>query len=124
MKSAYLIAASPDDLVGVGELWHALPGARTGEDNIQWFEDGFLFNVFTDSDEFQERDWREGWNESARTDSPPENGIAWYIECRSEDVFARVIRNAASLAPGRLWVLDSNDVVWPADAIDPERIAL
>ena len=105
-------------------LWRAKPSAQMGEDVIQWVDSGYLFNVFTDADDVQEQDWREGWRESERSDGPPEAGVAWYIECRSEEVVARVLGEASAVAPGRLWVLDSNDVVWPADAIDPKRIAL
>ena len=124
MKSAYLIAASSGDLEQVAALWRAKPSAQMGEDVIQWVDSGYLFNVFTDADDVQEQDWREGWRESERSDGPPEAGVAWYIECRSEEVVARVLGEASAVAPGRLWVLDSNDVVWPADAIDPKRIVL
>ena len=102
-----------------------MPHVDAGDDVIQWYDSGFLFNVETETDDFQESDWRAGWRESASTDvEPPEGAVCWYIECRSEEVFARVLRDASAQAPGRLWVLDSNDVVWSAEAIDPDRISL
>lgn len=125
MKSAYLIAEFAADLERVGEVWRRMPGVFTGKGVIQWDDSGYLFNVSTESNEFQESDWREGWRESESTESePPEQGVSWYIECRSEEVFARILRDASSVARGRLWVLDSNDVLWPADDIDPSRIIL
>ena len=125
MKSAYLIGATLGDLELVGSAWRARPDADTGPDVIQWDESGYLFNVSTRTSEYQESDWREGWRESRSTDAePPADAVSWYIECRSEEIFARILRDAAPLAPGRLWVLDSDDILWPADAIDPTRIAL
>jgi hypothetical protein len=125
VKSAYLIGTTSADLERVAEAWRARPGVDSGPGVIQWFDSGFLFNVSTESDDYQESDWREGWRESESTHAePPEEGSSWYIECRSEEVFARILREAALLSPGRLWVLDSNDVLWPAEAIDPARIVL
>jgi hypothetical protein len=125
VKSAYLIGATSEDLERVSAVWRARPDAETADDVIQWYDSGYLFNVFTEFDNLQESDWREGWRESESADSePPPEARSWYIECRSEEVVARLLREAAALAPGRLWVLDGNDVVWPAEAIDPARIVL
>jgi hypothetical protein len=125
VKSFYLIAATPSDLEAVDAFWRSRPGVSADANFIQWHDSGFLFNVETHRDAQQERDWREGWEDSESIDSdPPPDARSWYIECRSEEVVARLLREAAALAPGRLWVLDGNDVVWPAEAIDPARIVL
>ena len=125
MKSFYLIAATRSDLEAVEAFWRSRPGVSADAEYIQWYDSGFLFNVETRGDAQQESDWREGWRESESVDSePPHDARSWYIECRSEEVVARLLREAAALAPGRLWVLDGDDVLWPAEAIDPARIVL
>lgn len=125
MKGAFLIGASVEDLERVGDLWRSLPQVRTSPDVVQWDDSGFLFNVFTEVNDCQQADWQQGWRDSPSTsEEPPAGGVAWWIECRSEDVFARILREASALAPGRLWVLDDDDVLWPAEAIDPRRILL
>ena len=125
MKGAYLIAEAAEDLSRIAEIWRSRHATNLSQDVIQWREGEFLFNVFVSLSDYQSSDWREGWRDSVSTTSePPDTAGAWWIECRSEELFARTLREGAAVAENPMWVLDSNDVLWPAEAIDPSRIVL
>ena len=47
-----------------------------------------------------------------------------YIECRWEDVFVDLVARIAVELTAPAWIVDSNDVTWPALQLDPGRIAL
>ncbi|MCW2751304.1 MAG: hypothetical protein JWR83_2414 [Aeromicrobium sp.] len=49
---------------------------------------------------------------------------ACVIECRWEDLFVETVKRLADLVPDPLWVVDGNDVVWPAGHVDPARVKL
>jgi hypothetical protein len=67
-------------------------------------------------------DW-EGWS----TTSPiknPQSMSALLVECRSPEWIAEVGRLIARSTVEQVWIVDAQDVVWPADKVDPERLAL
>jgi len=49
---------------------------------------------------------------------------ACVVECRWEDLFAETMARLAALVPAPVWVIDGNDVVWPAAHVDPARVSL
>ncbi|MFZ2502757.1 MAG: hypothetical protein WAW88_08825 [Nocardioides sp.] len=46
------------------------------------------------------------------------------FECRSPGWIAEVGRLIAPAADTAVWIVDSSDTLWPADEVDPDRIAL
>jgi hypothetical protein len=46
------------------------------------------------------------------------------VECRWEDLFARVVQRIATQLSQPMWVLDSWNVVWNAATVDPARVGL
>ena len=125
MKGAYLIAESPNDLDRIAQQWRSRPTVSSSPNVIQWSEGEYLFNVFTSISEYQTSDWRVSWEDSrSTTDGPPPDAAAWWIECRSEEMFVHTLREASTWVKGSLWVLDGNDVLWPAAEMDAARILL
>ncbi len=49
---------------------------------------------------------------------------ACMIECRSEYVFAELVKSLALELQGRSWILDGDGLVWDAGLVDPRRVRL
>ena len=47
-----------------------------------------------------------------------------YVECRWEQLFVDLVVRIAAELQTPAWVVDSNDVTWPALSIDPARLTL
>ena len=128
MKTAYLIADSQAAIEHIRRAFLGM-GADETVDVLQlWGSDGVLFNVDKDdeADSLMSADWREGLAASGQAGNVPDvaEARAYLVSCRSEDLFASLVGSAVKQIPGRAWVLDGNDVLWPAEAIDPRRLVL
>ena len=127
MKAAYLIADGSDALEAIYRALVAL-GAHETSSGVQLVSpDGFLFNVDKDrGDPIVESDWRTGLAESGRASLIPDVEAARgvLVSCRSKAVYVDYVSQAVARISGRAWVLDGNDVLWPADDIDPEQLVL
>ena len=56
---------------------------------------------------------------------PPMDSILGYnVDCRWEDLFARVVREVAEFSGEAAWVLDQSNHVWDARNVDPECVRL
>ena len=67
-------------------------------------------------------DW-EDWPANSPIKNP-QSMSALLVECRSPQWIAEVGRLIARSTPEQVWIVDAQDVVWPADQVDPERLAL
>lgn len=127
MKAAFLIVDEADALVEVYRALVAVGASETASGVQLVSPDGFLFNVDKDDgNPVVESDWRTGLAESGRAYLIPDVAAARavLISCRSEAVFVSYVSQVVARIPGRAWVLDGNDVLWPAEDIDPERLVL
>jgi hypothetical protein len=86
---------------------------------------GRLFTV--ESDAGPEFDYRQGpFTAADPSQALPDMATvtAVDVECRWEDLFARLCARIATLSPDPIWVLDDDGVIWPAAAVDPDRVRL
>jgi hypothetical protein len=130
MKGAYLISLDQGFFREIVALL-AEEGARypLGEDPVVQLVDGAgrLFTVFG---EYEDRYFLEDWGGPLR---PAGDGVVipdlravvvCSVECRWEDLFVAVVGRLARRVARPMWVLDGMDVVWNADTIDIDRLAL
>ena len=50
--------------------------------------------------------------------------VAYGIDCRWEDLFARLVRAVTEISGQPAWVLDNDAVVWDARTVDPTKVRL
>ncbi|XVV16631.1 hypothetical protein ACQP2X_20345 [Actinoplanes sp. CA-131856] len=103
-------------------------GARSSPDGVSQLQDdqGRFFTFFGPVEPSQRWDWQDGHDQVEGGGPGPDlaTATACWVECRWEGWFADLFRSMAAELPGPAWVLDNNDVLWPADEIDPARISL
>ena len=54
----------------------------------------------------------------------PQSSSALVLECRSPSWVAEVCALLAEGMDVPLWIVDSDDAVWPAGRVDPDRVSL
>jgi hypothetical protein len=126
MKGAFLL--SRDDrlfedakraLVGFGGQYFPKDGVVQLRD-----ETGGLFTLFDNAEPRWE--YAEGPLTAAPGVELPDisqmKGLA--VECRNEQQFALVVQAIDSANASDVWVVDGDGVVWPASAVDPQRVRL
>ena len=127
MRAAYLIVDGQAAMEHVLDVWRSL-GATESSTTMQIESpDGYLFHVDKDDrDPIMTAEWHNGLVESGSAGQVPDvdSAVACLVSCRSKSVYADYVGQAAAGIPGRAWVLDGNDVLWPAESIDPARIVL
>jgi hypothetical protein len=125
MKSAFLIAFSDNLFEDVGAFLHA-EGAFYDPGRVAQFRDQNhrFFTVFPWVG--PESEVRIGPFVSADGSPIPDMSSisACIIECRWEDLFVTYVARIARALGQRAWILDSECVIWPAEAVDPERVRL
>lgn len=80
-----------------------------------------LTNIYTV--EIPPAEW-DGWHSGDSQIPDPNSMAALIFETRSSAWIAEVGILLARRADKPLWFVDSEDTVWPADQVDPDRIAL
>jgi hypothetical protein len=73
--------------------------------------------------EMTSADW-EGWEPGGSDMPDPKSMSAVVFECRSPEWVAEVGSLLAQGLEMPVWFVDSADCAWPADRVDPDRIAL
>lgn len=126
MKGAVVIGESREVLESLRSRLVAAGATESPRKLELLHDDGYLFNVFTEPEATADIPWREGVRAADSLLRKPDldSACAWWVECRSESVFVNDLRTAVADVPGQVWVLDGNDVLWQAEAIDPRRILL
>lgn len=137
MKGAFLlsfddaiIAKVRRDLSRTGaEGWHGCTVLYEGPDAVQVQETGtdHLFSL----DQYDDRpDFAWAYRDPPHFPAPgvtmPDLSqvLAYGIDCRWEDLFARLVGVVAEISADAAWVLDDEAVVWDARAVDPARVRL
>lgn len=68
-------------------------------------------------------DW-DDWNATGGEMPDPRSSTLLILETRSPEWVAEVGRLLARALLNPLFIVDSEDTVWPADQVDPKRLAL
>lgn len=127
MKGAFLVAKDERIFDTAKRVLLSLGGQVSADGAVVQFRDeaGGLFTIYRVTPEF-EWEFKAGAMKSASGVKIPDvgtlKGIA--IECRGEFQFATLVNAIAKSSDEDMWVIDGDGVVWPALAVDPERIRL
>lgn len=127
MKGAFVLGNSPNLYAAMEEALIA-DGGRSAAGQTAQVEDrsGVLFTVFGDVGHMGESESRAapaavcGDVRDLRQDA----ATACWVECRSEDVFVRWIREIAAGLADPIWVLDGDGVLWAVESLDPSELVL
>lgn len=119
--------AAPGPAVGSASATGA-PAASVAEaDGFVQYTDAQHRMFTVQADPGPEFDYREGPFSAAAPDRPlPDMATvtAVAVECRWEDLFARLCARIADATPDPVWVLDGDGVIWPAADVDARRVRL
>lgn len=127
MKGAFLVSEQPDlGALVLDALRDA--GAEVTADGVGQLRDeqGRLFTVFARLDPNEGWDWRDGPVTHVGEGPKPDMQVssACWIECRWEELFVANVRALAFALADKSWVLDGDDVLWPAEDVDAARVRL
>lgn len=127
MKGAYLVAHQPDLFQIVSRVLVDRGAVSDPAGGITQYTDprGRLFTA--EADPGPEFDYRDPPFIAAAAGQPqPDMSTvtAISVDCRWEDLFVQLCADIAAAAPGPVWVLDGDGVIWPAAAVDPRRLRL
>jgi hypothetical protein len=126
MRGAFLVSDSPDIYRDVSVALVDM-GAVAYEEVVQLRDDqGRLFTVDLLADSESGWEWREGPFVVRGDAEPPEmvTATACLVQCRWEDLFTSIVHQLAAVLPEPAWVLDGNDVLWPAALVDEREVRL
>jgi len=127
VKGAFLISNDPR-LAEETTTALAKRGARSSPDGVSQLRDdqGRLFTFYGQVEPSQRWEWQDGPHHVEGDGVGPDlaTATACWAECRWEGWLADLFRALAPELSAPAWVLDNNDVLWPADDIDPARISL
>ncbi|WP_282695780.1 hypothetical protein [Streptomyces sp. CC208A] len=101
-------------------------GAKSSVDVVQLEdEQGHLFTLY-EVDPSADWDWREGPDSLRPGVQVPDmaNATACMVECRWEEMFARVVHRISANLSRATWVLDGDGVLWDASDVDPSEVCL
>lgn len=129
MKSAFLISEGPGLFVEIRDALMRTGSASLNDDGyFVQFNDGQgrLLSVVGHDTPETEWEFRDGPFVLRNNASLPDmqSISACLVECRWEDLFASVAARLAGELQRPLWALDSDGSLWPATAVDPDRIIL
>lgn len=116
-------------LGGVGEIWEGCRVRYAAPDAIQVQELGtdhlFSFDQYDDRPEYAKWYREPPHIPEPGVTVPDMTAILGYgIDCRWEDLFARLCRAVTDISGQPAWIIDENDVLWDARNVDPDRVHL